>query len=124
MRLIIALTVFCLLAKPAFPVLEYVLQYDYISKVLCENKARPEMHCNGKCHLMKELAKASEADKSDSHKPNDKKGGTFEPDWLFLLTQSATALSYSISDTSLIAIHGTPRLLQPAGEDILKPPCF
>ncbi|UMY65200.1 MULTISPECIES: hypothetical protein [unclassified Flavobacterium] len=124
MRLIIALTVFCLLAKPAFPVLEYVLQYDYISKVLCENKAKPELHCNGKCHLMKELAKASEADKSDSHKPNDKKGGTFEPDWVFLLTPCATALSYTISGTSPIAVHATPRLLQPAFGDILKPPCF
>ncbi|MBE7510303.1 MAG: hypothetical protein HS118_08925 [Bacteroidia bacterium] len=25
----------------------------YIS--LCENKARPKMHCNGKCHLAKEM---------------------------------------------------------------------
>lgn len=34
--------------------------YDYISKELCKNKAKPELKCNGKCHLKAELAKASE----------------------------------------------------------------
>jgi len=57
-----------LLARPVLPVLEYALNYDYIAKVLCENKAKPQMHCNGKCHLMKELAKAAEKEKSDSDK--------------------------------------------------------
>jgi hypothetical protein len=33
------------------------INYDYISKVLCINKDKPELKCNGKCHLMKELAK-------------------------------------------------------------------
>lgn len=57
--------------KPLFPVLEYVVNYEYISKVLCVNKAKPMMHCNGKCHLMKELAKASDSEKPIS---SDKKG--------------------------------------------------
>ena len=49
--------------KPTLPVLDYAVNYDYISKVLCVNKDKPMMHCNGKCHLMKELAKASEKEK-------------------------------------------------------------
>ncbi|MNF25778.1 hypothetical protein D3C85_398330 [compost metagenome] len=52
-----------MLVKPVLPVLEYVVNYEYISKVLCINKDKPKMHCNGKCHLMKELAKASDAEK-------------------------------------------------------------
>jgi len=52
------------------PVLEYIINYDYIVKELCENKAKPEMHCNGKCHLMKELAKAAEQQKQDSERKN------------------------------------------------------
>ncbi|SHG07309.1 hypothetical protein SAMN05444396_104162 [Flavobacterium segetis] len=52
-----------MLVKPVLPVLEYVLNYEYISKVLCINKDKPKMQCNGKCHLMKELAKASDAEK-------------------------------------------------------------
>ncbi|TDE02101.1 hypothetical protein E0F91_13355 [Flavobacterium sandaracinum] len=62
-----------LLVKPVLPVLEYVVNYEYISKVLCINKDKPKMQCNGKCHLMKELAKASDAEKPLS---TDKKGTT------------------------------------------------
>ena len=50
------------LSKPIIPVLDYVINYDYIVKELCENKAKPELKCNGKCHLMKEMAKAAEAE--------------------------------------------------------------
>jgi hypothetical protein len=50
-----------LFLKPIFPVIDYAINYDYISKVLCINKDKPELKCNGKCHLMKELA--SEDDK-------------------------------------------------------------
>lgn len=37
-----------------------MVNYKYISKELCENKAKPELECNGKCHLKAELAKVSE----------------------------------------------------------------
>ena len=57
--LILALLI---LLKPIFPVIDYVVNYDYISKVLCVNKEKPKLHCNGKCHLMKELAKNSESE--------------------------------------------------------------
>ena len=56
----VLILVLLLLLKPIFPVIEYVVNYDYISKVLCVNKEKPKLHCNGKCHLMKELAKNSE----------------------------------------------------------------
>jgi uncharacterized iron-regulated protein len=35
----------------------YEVNKDYISKVLCENKEKKAMHCEGKCHLKKELDK-------------------------------------------------------------------
>jgi hypothetical protein len=41
------------------PYLSYNLNYEYISNVLCENKAKPEMNCHGKCHLQKELKKTA-----------------------------------------------------------------
>ncbi|MBY0487123.1 MAG: hypothetical protein K2P85_08080 [Flavobacteriaceae bacterium] len=63
-----------LFLKPVFPVVEYIVNYEYISKVLCVNKEKPQMKCNGKCHLMKELAKASESEKpiSSDKKENSK----------------------------------------------------
>lgn len=60
---IIIIVILAIFLKPILPVVDYVINYDYIVKVLCENKAKPELKCNGKCNLMKELAKASEDEK-------------------------------------------------------------
>ncbi|MBI9071807.1 MAG: hypothetical protein JEY94_09425 [Melioribacteraceae bacterium] len=46
--------------QPFSPYIEYLVNYEYISKVLCINKDKPEMKCNGKCHLKKLLNKNSE----------------------------------------------------------------
>jgi hypothetical protein len=78
--IVIALVFFL---KPIFPVIEYVVNYDYITKTLCVNKAKPQMQCNGKCHLMKELAKATESEKPIS---SDKKQLVQESEVLFLET--------------------------------------
>jgi len=58
-KIVFLLALFIVL-KPILPVLDYVVNYEYITKVLCVNKEKPKMKCNGKCHLMKELAKTSE----------------------------------------------------------------
>lgn len=59
------------------PVVDYIINYDYISTQLCENIDKPVLKCNGKCHLKKELA--SEA-KKDNSKSNEQKSNsiTFE----------------------------------------------
>jgi hypothetical protein len=70
MNKFIIIIVFTILFRPIFPVVDYVVNYEYISKVLCENKDKPKLKCNGKCHLMKELAKQAESEKPIQ---NDKK---------------------------------------------------
>ena len=77
MKSLVVITAFLLLLKPIFPLVEYAMNFDYIANVLCENKAKPEMHCNGKCHLMKQLANASEAEKPASEHQK-KSVSTFE----------------------------------------------
>lgn len=42
-------------------VLHYYFNYTYYAEVLCENKDKPEMHCNGTCALGKELKNAEHA---------------------------------------------------------------
>jgi len=37
------------------PYIEYLVNYDYISTVLCVNKEKKEIDCNGKCHLEKQI---------------------------------------------------------------------
>ena len=70
MKKIVLLISIFILARPAIPFLEYIVNYDYIVKELCENKEKPALKCNGKCHLMKELAKTAEDNKNTS---SDKK---------------------------------------------------
>jgi hypothetical protein len=38
----------------------FELNQKYIAAELCVNKNRPEMHCNGKCYLMKKLKQAED----------------------------------------------------------------
>jgi len=45
-----------MLVKPFWPIVEYITNYDYIVEVLCENRDRPELQCDGKCYLAKLLA--------------------------------------------------------------------
>lgn len=63
---------FLILFKPAFPVIEYLVNYDYIRKVLCINKDKPQLQCDGKCYLMKQLAKnaSDERDKDKTERKN------------------------------------------------------
>jgi len=39
---------------------DYTINKEYIAENLCENKDKPEMQCNGMCHLKKELIKDEE----------------------------------------------------------------
>lgn len=41
----------------------FELNQKYIATVLCENKDKPQMHCNGKCYLAKKLKQAEEKEK-------------------------------------------------------------
>lgn len=78
-------------AKPLWPVVEYVANYDYIVNVLCENKDKPEMQCNGKCHLTKELAK--EAGAEDDNPFNSKTSKTEIPQ--FIISENIGEYSFA-----------------------------
>lgn len=47
------------IAIPAIPVIDYLLNRDYIAKNLCVNKDKPKSCCKGKCHLVKQLNKTN-----------------------------------------------------------------
>lgn len=58
-RLLLGLYVIAVF-KPFLPYLEYALNKSFIAKQLCENRARPELKCEGQCYLAKRLAQAEE----------------------------------------------------------------
>lgn len=48
--------------RPIAPFIEYAVNYDYISEVLCINKNKPELSCKGKCYVMQKLEKQRQDD--------------------------------------------------------------
>ncbi|MFD1142239.1 hypothetical protein ACFQ4C_14025 [Larkinella insperata] len=47
----------------------YHANKDYIAKVLCENRAKPQLHCDGKCYLAKKLnAQQEQQDKATTER--------------------------------------------------------
>lgn len=50
------------LVQPAIPVLEYLINYDYIVNELCENREKPIQTCNGKCYLGDQVEKQLDLD--------------------------------------------------------------
>jgi hypothetical protein len=42
------------------------LNRDYIARVLCENRERPQLKCNGKCYLAKMLKKQQDKQDKDT----------------------------------------------------------
>lgn len=49
------LLIFIISVRSFLPLLDYVINYDYISTQLCENRDKPELLCNGKCYVKKEF---------------------------------------------------------------------
>ena len=45
------------MVRPLVPIIEYHANYEYIATVLCENRDKPYLECNGKCYLEKQLKK-------------------------------------------------------------------
>lgn len=50
----------------------YEMNKEYIAKNLCINKNKPKSHCNGKCHLMKELQKEEKKNDRPCNSMKDK----------------------------------------------------
>ncbi|TAH27686.1 MAG: hypothetical protein EAZ07_00375 [Cytophagales bacterium] len=62
---------FCLLSyyfNSLQMIIHYHLNTEYYTTVLCENKVKPQMNCNGKCALAKKLKKQDQSNSTkNSH---------------------------------------------------------
>jgi len=54
---------------PAFTIAHFYINQNEIIEKFCENKAKPELNCNGNCHLSKELTK--QIDKRPTQEKNE-----------------------------------------------------
>lgn len=56
------------LSMPFVAMLDYQVRKEYISKVLCENKDKPKLQCDGKCFLAAKLKAMHEKDQQEQEK--------------------------------------------------------
>ena len=99
------------------PYVDYVLNYDYIKKELCENKDKPKMNCHGKCYLKKEIKKTQE-EEEDPVMPNFK---NVTEDYY---TPSETTINTALCCTghSMNESQISPELLSGFSSGLLDPP--
>jgi len=57
---------FCQLSGRYIVMFEFYINQEYVARNLCVNKDKPQLHCNGQCHLKKQL---NEEDKRDNNNP-------------------------------------------------------
>lgn len=50
----------------------YEVNKDYVAQELCENKDKPQLECNGKCYLKKQLNKVDNETPTDKEAPAKK----------------------------------------------------
>lgn len=72
-RIVAILAIFSFLAKDiasfSWDVWFYINQSE-IAREKCENKAKPMLHCNGKCYLTKQLKKLEQKEQDHNTKRN------------------------------------------------------
>ncbi|MGV3538862.1 MAG: hypothetical protein ACO1OQ_03575 [Rufibacter sp.] len=56
-----------------FVLLDYQANKEFITKFLCINREKPQLHCNGKCYLMQKLKKAEQAENAAGQKEQKQK---------------------------------------------------
>lgn len=65
----------CQLSGRYVTILGFYMNQVYIAKNLCVNRNKPQLHCNGKCHLAKKM---SEEDRRDQQNPDRKMDSSHE----------------------------------------------
>ena len=60
--------------QPYIPYIEYAINKEYIIEFLCINREEPELNCQGKCHLQKNIKESNNQDLpgQDIPRPNIK----------------------------------------------------
>lgn len=98
---IVLMLCFCFQIVAKFSIVAwYQVNKTYVATVLCENKAKPELNCCGKCYLNKQLKKADEPAPADG-----KQLIKFEKTELVAILEDA--ISFPLSAIKINAPYGS-----------------
>lgn len=97
----------------------FELNQKYIASTLCENRDKPEMHCNGKCYLSKKIKQAEEREKKEEH--NTQKKG-FQDNYILKQNSITQLFSFELKKDNPIEI--SENLPTRISEVLHPPPAF
>ena len=107
------------MVKPLLPYVDYVINQDYIAEVLCINKDKPQLKCNGQCHLKAQIEKQVE----EENQPEAPPAPTSETQHLPLFFETFGGLIPDpVSESSLAYFDYQEALLAAPDFDIFHPP--
>ncbi|HVI43958.1 MAG TPA: hypothetical protein VM802_03795 [Chitinophaga sp.] len=72
----------CQLSGRYFVMLDFYINQDYIARNLCVNRDKPQMHCNGKCHLRSRLNEEDRKNQENPERKTDNRSEIFYAAWL------------------------------------------
>lgn len=98
-------------------VVDFYANQDFIAKNLCENKAKPQLNCCGKCQLKKKL---NQEEKSDQQNPERK--GENKNEVLSSKFYTPQVSAFYASVTTTYSILQIPSITDRAS-NIFRPPC-
>ena len=101
----------------AIIVINFYANQKEIAKTLCENKARPQMSCCGKCQLKKRLDRNDKAEQ----KENGRKLNSNADDLYFEASFAST--TYHLPLTKMVYNPYLPGSSVDQSFSILRPPC-
>lgn len=91
-------------------VISFFANREAITQKYCVNKDKPKMHCNGKCHLMKQLSDKEKKENSPASSPDLKS----EIHWIassatqLVFYRPQTRVLYPSSCYTVAAVSGLP----------------
>jgi len=94
----------------------YYWNKDFIAKNYCENKAKPQLKCNGKCHLSKQLKKQDQTEQKQV--PNLKDAG----EWV-LFFETVPVVNPIVKSSSILQTAYHFSVNDYTTTPIFHPPC-
>ncbi len=123
MKRVLAIVItFCYLSgvfAPFYTYVGYFINKDFIAENLCVNKAKPEMDCEGKCYLVKQLAEQS-SKSNESEAPTQSAQKAYTPHFVTANTNT----NYFIVEVVLQNNMAQFPAAQSAEAQVYSPPEF
>jgi len=98
LKKIFAFILILAIAAQTFNQLTIVIDY-YTNRAVyaknCENKAKPMLHCNGRCQMMKKLKQEENKDKQNPDRKNKNKDEVISSKSFFSSVQQENAITFS-----------------------------